>query len=340
MQLIPEQISILRKREKDLLGKYADYKDYLKDREIIGSEATSISQVGDSIIETQYQRDLNELREIRKILETADYVTERPLDKIGIGTKFVIRFTGDTETNALMLTDFSSAVTGLYKLISTASPVGKAVMGKQAGEEFQTVIIDDRNRTRRVSTGTIESIEISPAAYLHFIREKEFRLRRSKKDKADVKEIKQLPSTEQQAKIEERFAITESQRSLLFLEKERLEREPNSGRRLWHVNKMLNTAPIATPPTDGTIGIGSTFDVVIGDGENAETRHYELINRAVTDELEDVYIEKISSFGEKFYGLKTGDIVSFKQNRKTQTAKVINVDIPEKEISAPQFSKK
>lgn len=340
MKIIPEQISVLREKEVELTRKYEEYKEYLKNRETIGCEETTISQVGDSVIEGQYQRDIDELNEIRKILTTADYVTERPTDQIGIGTKFVIKFTGDKSTHTITLTEYSSALTGLYKFISTASPVGTAVFGKQAGEEFKAIIEGDHSRPRRVSTGTIESIETDQDAYLHFIREKKFHNRRSKQDKEEYQAIKELPEDEQQAKLEERFAITESQRNLLLVEKERECRKSKKSRRLTRIDKILNSSPRAVPPTDGTIGIGSTFDIIIGDGENAETRHYEYINSAVSDELEDAYLEKISTFGGKFYGLKVGDTVSFHHDYREQTAKVINVEVPEKTNAGPQLSKK
>lgn len=227
MQIIPEQISLLRQRENELLKKYAEYKEYIKNREVVGCEETSISQIGDSIIESQYQRDITELKEIRNVLETADYVTERPTDKIGIGTKFIIRFTGEDETNAVMLTDFSSAMTNICKLISTKSPVGAAVLGKKAGDDFRAVIVDNNNQVRGISTGTIENIEKDPSAYLHFIREKDFHLRRSKKDIADYKLIQNLSDEEKQTKLDERFTITASQRGILLIEKERLERQKN-----------------------------------------------------------------------------------------------------------------
>lgn len=333
MQIIPEQISILRQREQELLQRYSDYKEYVQNREMTGCEETSISQVGDAIIEAQYQRELEELKEVRDLLQKEDYLTERTYDQVGIGTKFFIKFADEEESCAAILTDAAYGLNCLYQYISTKSPVGEAIAGKKAGDPFQAVITDERSQSRIISEGIIESIVTDPAAYTHFIREKDFRYRRSKLDKDTYKEIQTLPAAEKEAKLAERFAITESQREILLIERERLlnrKYDNNTKRRLTYIDKVLRTAAIAEPPTDGTIGIGSTFDVVIGDGDTAETKHYELINRAVSDELDDLYVERISSFGEKFYGLQAGDQVKFKQNRKTQTATILNVDIPEK----------
>lgn len=343
MQIIPEQISLLRQREQELIQKYLEYKDYIQNREITGCEETAISQIGDIIIEGQYQRDLEELREVRALLQKEDYVSERHLDQIGIGTKFIIRFTNEEESCTAILADASYGLNHLYQYISSKSPVGKSIVGKKIGESFQAVTTDEHGQLRVISEGIVEDIITNPKAYTHFIREKDFRYRRSKLDKEIYKKVQTLPAKEKAVRLAERFAITESQREILLIEKERLlnrKYDINTKRRLAYIDKVLRTANIAEPPTDGTIGIGSKFDVIIGEGDNSEIRQYELINRAVSDELDDTYVERISPFGEKFYGLKAGDQIKFKQNRKMQTATILNVYIPEKANYNPKTLRK
>ena len=341
--LIPEQISILRKREQELLKVYEDYKDYLKSRETICSEGVSISQVGDHITEMQYQQDLTELDDVRDVLRRATYVTQRPIEEVGIGTKFILRFDGDDETNSVILTDCSYGMSKLYHLISKDSPVGAAVIGKKSQEPFSATVIDQRNNSKHTITGVVENIIADPNEYTHFIREKVNSCRICRAAKDERQRINALPLEEQVIANQERTSITPSQLELLLLEKERLTSQrwtPSISGRLSEINKVLKNAKVVTPPTDGTIGIGTTFDLLIADGETAKDARYEMINHAVSHELDDSYIERISSLGYKLFGLKAGDSVSFIKNRKTYTAQVTNVVKPTKEMTPTQLLKK
>ena len=62
------------------------------------------------------------------------------------------------------------------------------------------------------------------------------------------------------------------------------------------------------------------------DGEELQTRTYEMINEAVSDEVESEYLERISPLGSKVYGLKVGDTFTIRENRKTYKGVVVSIE--------------
>lgn len=327
MKLIPEQISYLRKRQAELKKSIAGYKDYLTSRDITSSDYSARAVIGDSVIDEQYQRENTSYNEITSILTTAEYVTERDTDSVQIGTKFIIGYPNMSDTKAVILTDAMFTLMTNRDFVSCSGPVGKSVLGKKEGETIQYSLPGTSRVGNRV-VAIVKEIKKDPKEYLHFIREKEFKNRMSKTERRRRRE-----HPESVQRIQD---ITESQKLLLLIEKERLERKAkdiHTIRRLAHINSILAKADIATPPTDGTIGIGSTFDVIITDGEKSETRTYEMINNAVSDELEDAYVEKIGVVGSKIYGLKTNDKFSFRKDGKTYKGAILNIVEPQKSAS-------
>lgn len=347
MKIIPEQLSQLRQERLKLKTSLAGYSDYLASKEITSTDKSPCGLIGDSVIDAQFQRDLESKDTVMNLLTRSDYVKVRPTEEVGIGTKLTIRFKDNNETSTILLTEFIYGLSLKQRFVSISSPIGQAVIGKKEGDAFKAAVTDPKtSRVTRYIEGTVEEIKKDPKEYLHFIREKESKYRTCDAASREHKELLADPSEEARKEYEERQAITPSQYYLLMIEQERLNRMPKTSQttsRLAHIKKLLKTSKIATPPTNGTIGIGSTFDIVITDGETTEERHCEMINRAVSEELEDAYVERIDTLGSKLYGLREMDSIRYRKDGKTYRVSVINVDIPEttKEASSSyQYTKK
>lgn len=335
MKLIPEQISYLRKQQTELKQSIAGYQDYLGQRETTSSDYSSRALIGDTLIDEQYQRTQTSYREVTSLLERSEYITKRDTDRVQIGTKFIVEFTGMPSTNAVILTDGMFSLMGDRTFVSSSSPLGKSVLGKQEGDKIQYTLPGTSRIGNRV-VGTIKEIKKLPSDYLQFIRNKELKNRMAWNVRKELRELNASEQEEDKEEYARRHELTESQRQLLLIDKEMTERQPKTQStisRLASINKMLSTAKIATPPTDGTIGIGSTFDIVITDGTTSEERHYEMINYAVSTELEDAYVERIDTLGSKLFGKRQNDQISFIKGNKTYKAAVVNVDTPTKEAS-------
>ena len=82
--------------------------------------------------------------------------------------------------------------------------------------------------------------------------------------------------------------------------------------RLGIVNKMLRESKIAALPDDNIVGIGSKVSIMtFEDGQN-QNRRVEIINQAVSTELNTDYIEAISPLGEQIIGLKDNQDFSYR----------------------------
>lgn len=347
MKIIPEQISQLRQERLKLTSSLAGYADYLGAKEKTSTDKSPCGLIGDSVIDAQFQRDLESKDTVMNLLTKSEYVKVRPTDEVGIGSKCTIRFKADNETSTVFLTEFIYGLSLKQGFVSIASPIGKAVIGKKEGEDFKAAIIDPKtSRVTRYVEGIIEEIKKDPKEYVHFIRERDTKYRMCDAASRKIKELLSDSSEEAREEYESLQTITPSQHYLLMIELERLNRmisTPQTTSRIAHIKKLLKTTKITLPPTDGTIGIGSTFDIVITDGEKSETRHYEMINRAVSEEIEDAYVERIDTLGSKLYGLKENDSIRYRKDGKTYQVSVINVEVPEikKEASSSyQYTKK
>lgn len=333
MKVTLEQLSEIRKELKNAKMVLATYDDYLGQKEKTSTDYSGCGLIGDSVIDAQYHRDRDDLERMQYILANAEYVTDRQTDKIDIGTKFFMRFTDDEETKSLILTEFVHGISYGSNFVSIESPLGQAVIGKKAGDSFAYQVVVGRGpRDRYNISGQIEGIATNPKDYLQFIASRPVRNRIASSEKKERHSLLTANTEEAQEELEKRQEITESQLQLLLMEKERIgrnSRDPKELRRLTEIDRILKQAKVAIPPQDGTIGIGSTIEIVISDGQTVETRKVELINRAVTTELEDAYIERIDSLGSKIFGKRQNDIIKFRKDNKTYSAAIVNVEAPE-----------
>ena len=101
--------------------------------------------------------------------------------------------------------------------------------------------------------------------------------------------------------------IVEIDNSMIPKEESIYDNINNIHARLRRVNMLIEKSKITTPPTDGTIGIGSKVSIMTFENGEVQNRRVEIINHAVSTELTSDYIEAISPLGNKILGLKNND---------------------------------
>lgn len=334
MILTTEQISQLRTAKRRIEKQLNIYQNYFDAREIEFCDGNVGKRVGDPLTEEQYQRNLSEYEQVIEILSKAKYQTDRSTDVIGIGTKFVIKFDNYDKTKTVILTDYTPGLSNSIGFVSKNSPLGENVIGKKINDEFEYIVAAGKeSRDRRKISGTIVDIKSEPKEYLHYIREKNKAQRTSKPAQRELHNLRTSTTPEAQREYQKRQEITNSQKELLLLEIDRLLKHGSTAAdktRLTMVQKHLSTLKLAAQPKDDIIDIGSRFQIIISsDGENTETREYEMINFAVSDELENEYVERISTLGNSLYGLKKDDAFSFSEKGKRYTGIVTNISVPQ-----------
>lgn len=326
MILIPEQISYLREELNKLLNKQKYDKNYMEERirEFTIDEYSRTSNINNNIY---YESDENykRIKEIYKIFSESTYLFDRTYDYISVGTKFEIAFDDSSEVEKYILVDEAFGCDNNFNCISSQSPIGKEILGKREGESFSSIINGKQIR------GKILKIEKDSKKYMHFIREKDFDLRKCKEYKKRLKYLKYNMhlSSELENEYNTHLNLTASQHDILLLEKERLEKlnkkDNSTIQRLAYIDKMLKR-PIVSPKDDGTIGVGSKFSILFFKDDRVEERRVELINSSVSTELDYDYIERIGGLGSKLYGLKDNDEFYIKIDNKFISGIVFDID--------------
>lgn len=333
MILIPEQISYLRNQIKITKENIRSYNDYLSSKDITSGDYSSRAFIGDSVLDDQYSLERKKYHDIIYALENADYKRERSTDVIDIGTKFTVEFDGDYEHDEILLVEGVDGLTisGGDGFVSLNSLLGQNVIGKKEGEHFEYTVITGRMPTdKRKVSGTIKSIVKDPKAYASFIREKRKSDRISKIYKARRHELLSNPTKENLEELESYNTISLSQRLLLLIEAERLSKygkDRNAVNRMTVVKRLLSESHIAKPLDDGTIGVGTKFELKYNKDGKIETLTGEMINQAVTDEVDTDYVERISPLGQQIYGLRVGDPFTFRDGNKVYKGSVAAVEI-------------
>ncbi len=276
--IIPEQVSSLRKQKLEL-EKFLISNGYsIKNGDIILPDKNYSKDYDE--IEHEVKNRLEEYKEIRNLLNNSTFLKNRSLDKVEVGTKFEVRFFDDEETESMILVDKLNGVPSTLGFVSIESPLGKSIVGHKVGEEF-SYKIDDNDRSVKIDCSLV-SIENNKDNYINFLRDDENVF-------LDV--------------------ITESQKQLLIEEKERLKNKNDEAERVSFIDSLLEKSTTADMPTD-YVGIGSKFKIKFYNKLDSNNE-YELINRAVSDELSDSYIETISLVGSHIVGLKDNDTFIF-----------------------------
>ena len=256
MKLIPEQVSFLRKEIRRM------------ERENKCELQGNLQAIEDN----NYK-----IRDYDNLLRMCDYVMDIPIDEIGIGTKFALRFDDEDENEIGNYVLVDQKLTGNYLLqeaIDIESAIGKRVIGKKEGE--------------RIPGATIVKIYNDRRNHLSYLSEFEF----------SYDETKPL-------------VITKSQKKLLDIEKGRKIRairlyELGLGaatERVAEIDEILKTAKIAEPIGD-LIEVGSVFNITLFPEGEEITKTIQLIDRVVSNELENEYVVKNSAIGQAVLGLK------------------------------------
>lgn len=331
MLLIPEQVSFLRKSILSLLEELKEYDDYFQDKMVKSSDETMCSNIGSSIIEQQFQLKVKQLQEYQKLLKESEYIKNIDTKKIEIGTRFILRF-DEEESEEYIFLDSLMDPNMAINAVTSESPLGKNIIGKKEGDLFLYVV--SQGATNIKISGIVEKI-ITKKREVFFIRNEKNRVL-SRKATAERKMLRQQMEIDEslKEKYEERLYITESQRELLQEEKERLtnilrmqpSRLTEIKTRLQSIDRVLNHRKVAILPEDNSIGIGSNFSIMFFGDSETTIRRLELINWAVGDELNDEYIERMSTLGYAVYGLKEGEEFTIIKNGKLVSGMVYHID--------------
>lgn len=319
MILIPEQITNLIEEENRLRNENQKAISSAKLENYVLSE---MSRTFNSDTENTYNLLLNDrrIKEINNLLSECEYLINRNLESIEVGTKFELYFDDTASKETFIMIEKSIGNMAHSSYISKASPIGQAIIGKKEGETFSYQV----NGT--IISGIITKIETDKKQYINFIRERPYENRQSYKSKKLLKHLlndKDLTEEEQQ-ELDTHLYITTSQYNLLKTEIERLKNLKDKTR-LITIKKILKN-PVAIPEDNGTIGIGSKFSIKLFDEEKIEFKRVEMINRAVSTELDCDYVERIDNLGSVLYGLRENDEFFINVGKKSITDIVYDID--------------
>ena len=318
MKLVAEQIKYLRKRKKELEDRRNEYKIYLETRDRTEGDSNSAPQFGSFISNMEYSSYLGEIDEVYKTLHEGDYITDRNFDMIDIGTMFEIRFDGDDKIEELMLVEKGFAF-GNMKFVSLESDLGKAVYGRKGNDSLTYV----PQATGRKINITLEDIITIRSKYEHFIKERKITDRMSDVVKKELHNLKINNPDE----YKKRHAITKSQLELAIEELEKIPKyikiNSDYGKK-GYLNRIIRESEIATPPTDGSVGVGSYVEILLTD-ETGKIKEVsgEYINAAVSTELESDYIERITPLGNAIFGLRENDTFTVIRKNKPRLKGII-----------------
>lgn len=321
MILIPEQVSNIREENRRIRQRIPEYSNYFENRETISGEYIKGAAIADATTERNYKVDYTTLKRNEELLANSKFLKERTTDHIDIGTKFIVQFDHDNRTQELMLVEDSVGTPRISGFVSLNSIFGQIIRGKKEDDTFSYKVTTDRNNTNtRTITGTVTQIKKDPKDYLHYIKEKKYQSRICKKEKQNIHKLCQCMDVDGQALIEyrNRLALTPSQIELVKEELKYLERSSIDKKvirsRLIALKQYISEYKIAQQPTCESIGIGTNFSFMINTPTGVINKRVEMINRAVSNELDNEYIERISSLGSTVFGLTENEGFTIKNS--------------------------
>ena len=331
MILIPEQIVYLRKERRKTKEAVAGYKDYLASKDITSGDYFAREVIGDNVTDNQYHQERKRLEEITEQLENSEYLKTRNTDEIAVGTKFTLKFDDMSTEREFILVESINCLPIGQQFISLESPLAKSVVGKKEGERFSYVLNGRNHFDKQIISGTVTGIEKDLNNYTNFIKRKEKGNRMCREAATRRKAYLSATTKEELDQYQDMFTITPSQKQLLRIETERLLRQPRTNQvaqRLGIIKSILEHSKVVTESKpDGKVSIGERVTIVISrDGKEIETREYEMINEAVSDEIETEYLERISPLGNAVYGAKVGESFTFREKNKNYKGVVLRID--------------
>lgn len=117
-----------------------ELKERVAERETIKEKIATARAFGDLSENEDYsaarnEQKLNETRisEIEEILKNAKVIANRGHEKVGMGAKVTVSLSGKKYTYSIVGPVEANPLEGK---ISDASPIGKAILGKRAGDEY------------------------------------------------------------------------------------------------------------------------------------------------------------------------------------------------------------
>ena len=310
MYLVAEQVAYLRRKKRELLDSRKKYREMLSSREKSAMEGIGLPAYIDSNLVEELYRTKEELDSVTEALATGEYLRGRTFDYVNVGTRVKVRFS-DGDTDEVMLID---AGTPSYSSNEArlSSDFGIAVFGKEEGANVSYKV----SSTGRQVSLTIEEIDKIKSHYDSFITERARKNRLSRQARKDIHDLTNNPE-----EYKKRHQYTISQLFLINEEINKIGRNatPSEIRRKAYLERYLKENTLVEPPKDNTIGIGSIVSILIRNEDGtSEERDFELINEAVSTEVDSEYVERISTLGQALYGKKAGD--SFKLRRSNQSS--------------------
>lgn len=323
MILVPEQIKGLRKNIRESKERLKTYNSYFADMEIVASEDTARSIVGNDLSNLDFSRERENYLSLIKILERAKFLQKRDTTCVNIGTKFKVLFLEEGEVEEFMLLESLDGVTMERGFISINSPIGQALYKKEIGDIVSYKVGNSEIKVK------VLGISKDKNDYLGYIRDAKFSNRANDKELSKLKELKESDPVE----YRNRQAITPSQVDLLEKEVNDLIRDiqkTNSSAlkcRLTTISKILKDKNVSCGSDDDSIDIGSRFTVTISNKDGILKEYeVEMINKAVSTEVVGEYIERASSIGKRLYGLREGEMATYKDfNNNTYILTVSNI---------------
>lgn len=311
MYLVAEQVAYLRRKKRELLDSRKKYREMLSSREKSAMEGIGLPAYIDSNVVEELYWTKEELDSVTEALATGEYLRGRTFDYVNVGTRVKVRFS-DGDIDEVMLID---AGTPSYSSNETrlSSDFGMAVFGKEEGANVSYKV---SSSGRQVSL-TIEEIDKIKSHYDSFITERDKKQRTARPVKREMQHLAKTNPDE----YKKRHQYTISQLFIINEEINKIGRNasPSEKARKAYLERYLKVNTLVEPPKDNTIGIGSIVSILIRNEDGTSTeRNFELINEAVSTEVDSEYVERISTLGQALYGKKAGD--SFKLRRSNQSS--------------------
>ncbi|MBQ1528076.1 transcription elongation factor GreA [Candidatus Saccharibacteria bacterium] len=130
-------VEITKEGKKELED---ELKSRVAEREVIIEKIATARAFGDLSENEDYsaaraEQKINEHRiaEIEEILKSAKVIANRGHEKVGLGAKVTVSLSGKKYTYSIVGPVEANPLEGK---ISDASPIGKALLGKRAGDEY------------------------------------------------------------------------------------------------------------------------------------------------------------------------------------------------------------
>ena len=345
MILIPEQVRILREEIVNLKIRKDALDRFFRDDERNVSDGSFINYMIDNIDKNEYSSINNKLYQYQNALEVGELLKERNSDSIYYGTKFNVKFDDDNceETYTLTENSIGLSSTSFEGFVSKDSICGQSLMGKKVGDYFGY-----RISSGALVSGRVTKIFSNNSYDVHYIKDRAKSCRIANK----MKEYREKLYQDNDIVTLKKFnAITLSQFHLLKEESNRLALALSrvksfnmhnieisnedylytSSMPLYTkcgiINRFLKDASFVNPVTQDRVEAGSGVSLKLDKNGVITEKRVEVINQAMSTELNTDYIELISPLGLAIMNKKNGDTFTYRDcDRKYVNGMVYDID--------------